>query len=284
MNKIVNADMIEYWNSAAGRKWVRFQSLMDMSLLPFGQGAMDASGVKTGDTVIDVGSGCGDTTFELAQRVGLAGQVLGIDVSKPALAQAQGRAAYKTTRNFKFAQGDAQTHPFDAAAYDLIFSRFGIMFFDDPVAAFHNLWAALKPGGRLAFVCWRPADENEWVRVPCAAAREHLPQSASPVPGAPGPFSFGSADRTRQVLADAGFAGIAIEPYDAPLVADASLDEAVDFLMQIGPVGSAIVQSGMDNGTKARLAADLRKALEPFYTSQGVALGAAAWIVTAHKS
>lgn len=284
MNKIANAGMIDYWNSDAGRKWVRFQQVMDLSLLPYGSRAMDASGVGLGERVIDVGCGCGDTTFELARRIGPAGHVLGVDVSKPALTQARYRAGYKAEGNYKFAHGDAQTHAFDDGAYDLVFSRFGGTFFDDPVAAFGNFSTALKPEGRLALVCWRPVDDNEWVHLPLTAAADHMTVPELSEPGAPGPFSFGDPDRIKQVLGDAGFADIMIEPFNQPFAVDMNAKEAAEFMMQIGPVGWAIAQVNPDQNTRTRLMDDLRGRLASYNTGQGIALGAATWIVTAHKA
>lgn len=284
MNKIANAGMIEYWNSDAGRKWVRFQQVMDLSLMPFGAKAMDASGVGLGERVIDVGCGCGDTTFELARRIGPAGRVLGVDISKPALTQARYRAGYKAEGNHRFAHGDAQTHEFDQASHDLVFSRFGSMFFDDPVAAFGNLRAALKPNGRIALVCWRPADDNEWVRLPMAVAADHLTLPEHTDPWAPGPFSLSDPARIESVLTGAGFSDVAIEPFDTPFAVDMNAGEAADFLMQIGPVGRALGFANPDAKTRAQLADDLRRRLAPFNTGHGTALGAATWIITARAA
>src|SRR5450432_999963 len=148
-----NAAQVAYWNDTAGPTWVAMQDVMDVQLGELGLKAIAALGVRPGERVIDVGCGCGGTTIELARRVGETGRVLGADISAPMLAVAKGRAAAQALNWASFEQADAQTYLFEPA--DAVFSRFGVMFFADPVAAFANLRLALAPAGRLAFVCWR---------------------------------------------------------------------------------------------------------------------------------
>ncbi len=283
MNDMINADMNEYWNGDGGHKWVRFQDRMDASLIPFGHKAMAAAAVSADECVIDVGCGCGDTTLEMARRVGPAGQVLGIDISEPILARARTRAASTGERNVTFERGDAQIHRFAPAAADVMYSRFGIMFFDDPAAAFGNLRRGLKPGGRVAFICWRPVRDNEWISLSLDVVAKHVPLPPPPGSEAPGPLSFSDPDRVRRILTSAGLSDIAIEGSHTPFKVGGTLDEAVEFLTQMGPASGAIAQSDADEETRSRIAADMRDALTPYDTGQGAVIGAATWIVTARN-
>ena len=285
MNDKVNVEMIEFWNGEGGKKWVRFQDMLDASLLPFGHRAIKAAEVKTGERVIDVGCGCGDASLELARRVGSEGSVLGVDVSEPILEQAKSRMAAQAATGITFERGDAQIHRFDTARFDLVFSRFGVMFFENPTAAFSNLQSALKPGGRLAFVCWQPAGENSWVSLPVGVAAGHVPHPTPPGPDEPGPFAFGEPERVRNILAAAGFINSEIENFDTPFTIGNSggVDEAVEFFMQIGPTARMIAEADADDATRSRIAGDLRSALKPYDTGQGLEMDAKTWIVTAHK-
>ena len=280
MDAATNAEMIDFWNGDAGQKWVRFQERMDQSLLPLGRAAMAAAAPKAGDAVIDVGCGCGDTSFDLARQVGPAGRVLGVDVSAPMLSRAKARMG--TVTNVAFEQGDAQVYPFAASTFDLVYSRFGIMFFDDPVAAFGNLRAALKPGGRVAFVGWRAARENAWVKVPVSIVGAHVPLPPPAGPDEPGEFAFADGERVRRILTGAGFADVDIARHDAPMIlAGGGLEEAVAVLLDFGPTGRALADAGAGEDLKARIAADLRDGLRPYLTPAGVVLGASTWVVTA---
>src|SRR5437867_4470402 len=206
-----NAEQIRYWNEAAGPKWVSFQKVIDAQIAPLGERAMDRAGIAPGERVIDVGCGCGGTTIALARRVGPAGLVLGIDISAPMLERAAETARAEGLANVRFENADAQTHRLPPGAFDVVYSRFGIMFFADPVAAFANLRAALRPGGRLAFVCWQALRENPWLFLALQAAAQHLTLPPPPAPDAPGPFSLADPERVRDIVARAGFERIALE-------------------------------------------------------------------------
>jgi SAM-dependent methyltransferase len=240
--------------------------------------------VAPGERALDVGCGCGQTTFQLAERVAPAGSVVGIDISAVMLARAQERAARSGAEGvrIRFENADAQTAALGEAAFDLVFSRFGVMFFADPPAAFANLRRALAPGGRLAFVCWQGPERNEWVRVPLAAAAKHL-TLPRPAPGAPGPFALSDPERTRAILAQAGFREIEIEPHERDLaIARGSLDEAAGFLTQIGPLSRALREAGAAGAElQEAVAQSVREALAPYAGPQGVRMGSASWIVTA---
>lgn len=284
MDTATNTDMIEFWNGDAGRKWVRFQEMMDVSLFPLGQRAMEAAKPKAGERAIDVGCGCGGATFELARRVAPDGAVFGLDISVPMLSRAKMRKG--SEQAVRFEHGDAQVYEFDKAAYDLVFSRFGVMFFSDPVAAFRNLRSALKPGGRIAFVCWPPARENGWVKIPAGIVKAHVDLPPPPAPDEPGEFAFADSKRIHQILSAAGFAGINIERHDMPITIapGGGLDQAAEFFLEMGPTGRAIADADASDELKPRIAADLRDGLRPFVTEAGVVMDAAIWQVTARAS
>ncbi len=276
-----NAEQIRYWNEEAGQKWVRFQELLDGQIRPLGRKAMDRAGVSAGEHVLDVGCGCGDTTLELAERVAPSGQVLGVDISAPMLERARERAAQKGVTGASFVQADAQIHDFPEASFDVVFSRFGVMFFADPVAAFANLRRASKRGGRLAFVCWQAVTENPWMAVPMMAVLPHLPNPELPNPDAPGPFAFANADKVRRILGEAGYRAIEFETVREMLSigGEAPLEQVVDFLLQMGPTGKLL--RGAPADLIERVAESVCTALQPYQTPAGVRMEGTAWIVTA---
>jgi SAM-dependent methyltransferase len=202
-----NEAEIAYWNSAGGRRWVERQQSQDIVLGPILQATLERAELRQGERVVDIGCGTGASSIALAERIGLSGQVLGVDVSAPMLACAAERLPPGAP--IKFVRADATTYRFESAAFDLLFSRFGVMFFAEPARAFANLRAALKPSGRLAFACWRKFDENPWLQVPLRcyrgleglfdpAALEHVPPLPRPDPEDPGPFSFASEQRVHR--------------------------------------------------------------------------------------
>lgn len=279
-----NAEQIRYWNESAGPKWVAFQQVIDAQIRPLGHRAMERADIAPGERVIDVGCGCGDTTITLGERVGSAGRVLGIDVSAPMLARAAELARAVGLANVRFENADAQTHPLPRGEFDVAYSRFGVMFFTDPVAAFTNLRSALRPGGRLAFVCWQALSENPWLFVPLQAAAQHLQLPPPPAPEAPGPFSFADPERVRSILLRAGFDRVVLAELRETLTlgGGSTLDEAVRFLLQgVGPTTAALRQA--DPAVWPRVAAAVRQAIAPFETPQGVRMASAAWIVTARR-
>lgn len=268
-----NKDQIDYWNAQAGETWATQQDKLDRQLAPLGHAAIEALSPRPGERLIDIGCGCGQTTLELASEVGAGGSVLGVDISRPMLDVAAGRA--EGLGNVSFLEADAQTHAFQGDA-DGVFSRFGVMFFADPTAAFANIRTALKPGGRLAFVCWRPMAVNEWMRVPLAAALAHVPPPP-PDPLAPGPFAFADPERVRTILAGAGFRNVDLTPYDT-FIGGHPLEDAVALSLKVGPLGMLL----RDNpGSRAEVIGAVREALAPHAGLDGVMLPAAVWIVTA---
>jgi ubiquinone/menaquinone biosynthesis C-methylase UbiE len=279
-----NAEQIQYWNEQVGPKWVQLQNFIDAQIRPLGEIAIDRAGLKAGERVLDVGCGCGDAALAIAGRLGPTGEVVGIDISGPMLERARRAAQEAGIGNARFEHSDAQTHRFEPQSFDLAFSRFGVMFFADPAAAFANIRGALRPHGRLAFVCWRSLQENVWVRVPLAAALQHIPPPPIPPPDAPGPFAFADPDRLRDILARAGFADVRLEKIDESLsvAGEGGVELAAEFLVQMGPVGR-ILRELDDAAALSRVTDAVREALRPYATERGVRMPSAAWVVTANE-
>ena len=279
-----NAEQIRYWNEEAGPVWLAHREMLDAQIRPFGELAMDRAAVRSRERVIDVGCGFGETALELARRVGADGEVLGIDISTAMLEEARRAAASTGLANTRFENADAQTHAFPQAAFDLAYSRFGVMFFADPTAAFSNLRVALRPGGRVAFVCWQALEENQWAQVPLAVVLRHVPAPPAPPPNAPGPFAFADRERLRQILRTAGFTEITIEDVHTPMGVGGgiNLTSAVEFLMNTGSTGR-LLREAADDRIRSRVREELPAALQPFTKGSSVRLGAAVWIVTARK-
>ena len=275
---IANAMQRDKWNNEAGNRWLERHTLIDQQIAPFGHRAMDRTSIQGGQRVLDVGCGCGETTIELARRVGQSGSVLGVDISTQLIEAARAAAHKLDSVNVHFEQADAQTHPFPAASFDVVFSRFGIMFFDDPVAAFQNLRSALRPGGRLAFVCWPAPRENQFFTLPLAAAARHISLPAPGDPDAPGPFAFADSDRVWRFLSQSNFTDIEIERV-TERVGGKPLDETTDLLLQLGPIDEIV--TSIDGETKSAIRTDLRVALSQFEISGRVLLDATAWLVFA---
>jgi ubiquinone/menaquinone biosynthesis C-methylase UbiE len=278
-----NQEQVRYWNEQSGPRWVKLQQQLDAQINQLGLFAMQRAAVQPGEHVIDVGCGCGQASLQLAERVGPQGTALGGDISAPMLARARARQSELGLKNLVFVEADAQTHRFESGGFDLVFSRFGVMFFEDSTAAFTNLQATVRPGGRLCFVCWQALDKNEWARVPLAAATRHVPLPAPALPDAPGPFAFANPDRVSNVLQTAGFTRVNLEPHEAQLTIGTAttVDEAVDFTLEIGPTSRLLAEVSADIRLQVR--EDLRTALTPYAKNNEVRLPGAAWIVTAQK-
>jgi SAM-dependent methyltransferase len=279
-----NADQIAYWNEQAGPRWVEMQERLDRMIGVLGMRALERAALAAGESVLDVGCGCGGTTLEIARRVAPGGRALGLDISRPMLARARARAASAGAPGAAFVEADAQTVPLEAGAFDAVFSRFGVMFFADPVAAFANLRRALRPGGRLTFVCWQRLVDNPWVTLPLGALAKHLPLPAPPPPGAPGPFAFADAERVRELLAQAGFAAVACEPAEERLALGGDLDDAVALALELGPSAAVLREAGAGEELRAQVAASIREALASHAGGDAVRLPSAAWIVSARTA
>jgi ubiquinone/menaquinone biosynthesis C-methylase UbiE len=278
----LNADQIAYWNGPAGQRWADRQAAQDILLGPVADILIDRAKPQAGERVIDIGCGSGVTTIAFARKVAPSGHAFGVDISAPMLARARASAPKELPVDFTLA--DATVYPFDPASFDLLASRFGVMFFADPVASFANLRKALKPSGRLAFACWREPHENPFFMAPLQAAYKHVPKLPQQGPEDPGPFAFASEERVRRILDAAGFAAVQMEP--CPLLLDAAigrgLDGAVQAALEIGPASRAL--EGQPAELRAAAANSIREALTAFAKGDAVLLPASIWIVTAKAS
>lgn len=270
-------DQHELWNGPAGRAWVEAQQLLDAMFEPFEHILMQAAG--SARAVLDIGCGTGATTLALARARQGEGRCAGIDISQPMIRLARERAAREGV-DAHFLCADAQSHRFCPDSFDLLVSRFGVMFFSDPVAAFANLRRAARPEARLCCIAWRSAAGNPFMTTAERAAASLLPDLPPRAPGGPGQFAFADADRVRGLLEQAGWASVEITPLDvACTFPQAQLDRYVTLL---GPVGLALQRA--DDATRERVTAALRCAFEPFIDNDAVRFTAACWRIEARAS
>lgn len=281
MELTVNSDQAAAWDGDEGAHWATHQDRYDAMAGAFTDRLLTAAALAEGDRVLDVGCGCGQST-RLAARQVPGGHALGLDLSTAMLERAGARAEQEGIVNVRFERGDAQVHPFTPESFDVAISRFGIMFFDDPVAAFANIRAALRPGGWIAFTCWQEMGRNQWLAVPAGAALAHVPLPDLDAPDEPGPFSLADPDRITRILAEAGYDEISVLPVAAPLRLGRDTDDAVEFLAGTGLARSLL--DPVDPETAATALDAVREALRPHERPDGLALEGAAWLVAAQPA
>ena len=279
---VFNEEQRNRWNGADGEYWTRQQGRLDRTLAPVIGPLLDFAEPRTGSTVMDVGCGCGATTVELANAVGPSGRVIGLDISEPMLANARERV--REFSNATLLLGDAADLPVRDLGAELMISRFGVMFFGDPVAAFANLRTGLAPGGRVRFACWRPINQNPWVQIPLHAVYEHAPRLGKPDPEEPGPFSFADTARVTRILTAAGFTEPSFTPLDVELdiAAGGTFEDAVVQSSEMGPARRALADQPDD--IRAAALKSIRRALTPYASPTGVKLPGAIWLVAADRS
>ncbi|MEU8033472.1 methyltransferase domain-containing protein [Streptomyces sp. NPDC049099] len=280
MPDVVNTEQEKAWNGPEGAHWARNQDRWNAVNEGFNEPLLDAAGIAPDHRVLDLGCGSGQTTRLAALRAP-RGNALGLDLSAPMLAEARSRAEREGITNVSFAQGDAQVHPFESGAFDTAISRYGVMFFADPVAAFGNVGRALRPGGRLAFVCPADAGLNGWVAA-VESMRDFLPVGDFGRPGLPGMFSLASPDRIRDVLTAAGFTDIAIGQAQACGTWGHGAEDAAEFLLGTGPGRHLLEQA--DATAQARAHLTLTDHLRNHLAADGtVRLRSTSWLVTADR-
>jgi SAM-dependent methyltransferase len=276
--EIVNVEQAAAWDGPDGEYWAAHQDRFDTSIQPHHARLMAAAAIAPGERVLDVGCGNGRTSRDAARAAGAGGSVLAVDLSGPMLARARRTAEDEGLTTIRFEQGDAQTYPFPAGAFDVAISRFGVMFFADPVAAFTNIGSGLRPGGRLAILVWQPLQANEWttaLRQALAVGRD-LPV---PPPGAPSPFGLADPDFASSVLKSAGFADVAFASSEQPFNVGPDTETAYRFVAGLQPV--LLMLADLDEAAKARALENLRATVAAHETADGVVFGSAAWVVTA---
>lgn len=273
----VNQAQHEAWNGDSGLRWVADADRRDAVLAPVADTLLAAARIQPGESILDVGCGCGATTVAAVTHAGPGGTAHGIDLSEPMLAVARQRARDAALTTVTFTQADAQTHALDGSAHDVVLSRFGTMFFDDPVAAFTNIKRAVRPGGRLFIATWQPLGLNDWLTVPGAALLQYgtLPDSQ---PDVPGMFAQADPDLLRSTLTRAGWAAVDSRAVTVTLRLGDDPADATDYLADSG-VGRAVLDTVPAANKPAALQA-VTDALAPHTTSDGVHLDAAIWITT----
>jgi SAM-dependent methyltransferase len=241
---------------------------------------MAAAAIAPGERVLDIGCGNGLTSRDAARATGEGGEVLGVDLSGPMLALARRLAKDEGLGNVRFEQGDAEVYPFPRCAFDLVMSRFGVMFFADPVAAFSNIASAVRSGGRLVMAVWGPVPENEWITALAGAVAlgRELPMSP---PGAPGPFSLADQSHAGGILTEAGFTDVAFDRSAHPFTAGSDADDAYGFVSQLGVMQK--MMEDLDETAKATALDNLRAAAAARETPDGVIFRSASWVITARK-
>lgn len=282
-NSEANAGQIEFWNGEHGVSWSRYADIVDIMFSAITDAVLDSAEIGTGDRVLDLGCGNGGTTLAAAARITPIGSVTAIDISAPMIERAKERSAAAGLTNVTYVLGDATAYPFEAGSIDKLISRLGSMFFEDPETAFRNMLSALAPGARVALGVWRGPRENLWAMGPVAAAKEFLEMPPRPGPTDPGPFSFADPDRVKSVLGAVGLQDIELAPLDFQIPLGNTLDEALNFVMEMGPLSAPLAAVTGDNRDKAIEA--ITKVLKDNQGADGVVhLAGACWIVTARAS
>ncbi len=277
---VANTEMAEYWNGRPAGAWVKEAKRFDIMLAPFGRRLLTAAVLKPDEQVLDVGCGNGAVSLDAARAVGRGGRVTGLDLSAPMLEVARRRSEVQGI-DVSFVQGDAQTVSFEEQ-FDVVLSRFGVMFFSDPPAAFANLAKATRSGGRLCFVCWQEMFANEWIAVPAMAMVAHVGIPELPEPGAPGPFALADASRTMGLLESAGWSEVTIEEHKDGMRMGRDPEDVIAFMLS-DEMGRRLVEDKDPEAVKAGTEATL-EALRPYVTPEGVVLGGATWLVRARKT
>jgi SAM-dependent methyltransferase len=272
----------EYWNGDGGRRWVEAADHFDRALAPMGELVVGAASPQPGERVVEIGCGTGRLAVELATAVAPGGHVVGVDIAGQMLAAARDRAAQAGVENVTFVEGDAAVIDLPDASFDLLVSRFGVMFFSDPAAAFARLARLLRSGGRLAFVCWQEAARSEFFAVPAAVVAHHAPAVMAELASSPLPGPFGLADPglVRSILTGARLHDIEITAAERGLPVGRTVDEALDAWRRGRPL-QAVQQIAPD--ALPTVEADLRRRLDGLLGPDGVVLSGAAWLVTASR-
>jgi ubiquinone/menaquinone biosynthesis C-methylase UbiE len=269
-------EQAKLWNGIAGRAWVEAQEVLDQMFKPFEDLLVEAVSAGSSRRVLDVGCGTGSTTLAVARMLGARGRCIGIDLSEPMLTLARARAEREGT-SADFIRADAQTHAFEPASFDMIISRFGVMFFEDSVRAFENLRRASAGGAALRFIAWRNPSENLFMTTAERAAAPLLPNIPARRPDAPGQFAFADQSRVHRILEESGWAGIDIQPIDVACTLPEK--ELVRYLTWIGPLGRVLHEA--DERTRTQVIQTVRAAFDPYVHGAEVRFTAACWMVGA---
>ena len=281
-SSIANTAQHEFWNTVAGPRWVGLGGLVEQRVLPVNDLLLARSAVAAGESVLEIGCGTGAATVPFAQAVGEHGRVVGVDISEPMLAGARKRIAESGLGNVSLIEADAQVHPFEPDRFDLITSRFGVMFFADPVAAFRNMLPAARPGGRLCFACWAPLEENQHWLIPYEVALRRLGPPAPSDPRAPGPLALSDPGYVRSILETAGFAQVAIAR-ETPEIIGSTPEEEADYACAMGPPARLIDEKEPDKAVRETIRREMVEAFAAYAQGKEMRLPSTVFLVTARR-
>ena len=282
-SSIANTAQHEYWNTVAGPRWVGLDGFVERRIGAVNDLLLARSGVRKGESVLEIGCGTGAATVPFAEAVGPEGRVVGADISEPMLAAARRRIAESGLGNISLMQADAQVHPFEPDRFDLIASRFGVMFFADPVAAFSNLLPAARPGGHLCFVCWGPLEENEHWLIPYRIAERRLGPPEPRPAHAPGPLAFSDTAYVRSILDKAGFTNVEINR-ETPDIQSSTPQEEAEHALIIGPVARLIDEKHPDEAMRETIKREMTEAFSAYAGSKSMLLPSTVFIVTGERA
>ena len=278
---ISNLEQRKFWNEERGYIWVSEQEKIENLVGPLGDHCIKYLDARLGETILDIGCGTGTTTLQISRLVGGAGKVTGLDLSGVMLELASKRAEKKQYKNIEFREADAQTYKFQHDSFDAIFSRFGVMFFDQPEKAFRNLYKSLKTGGRLALVCWADREENDWINVSSKIASKFVELPLPSEPRSSGPFAFEDRTYLNAILSKTGWKNISFKRYISYHSIGDSVNEAAEFLCLMGPMSGPFEKA--DKVTKSKCFEALRTGLKSYFCNEGVIMKFSVWIVSADK-
>ena len=279
-----NSEFVTFWNEILVPKFVKYRHILVDGLTHHSAEIIPTLQISEGDKVVDVACGFGDTAIQLADRAGPSGSVLGIDCCDAFLDFGRKDASAAAVNNVTFVAGDALNYPFESN-HDFCFSRFGTMFFENPVVGLRNMRTALKPGGIMTMIVWRALDENPWLSLPKDIVLRFLPAPGDDARTCgPGPFSMADPDTVTLQLEAAGYEGIELVRVDAPVIVGDTLDDAIDFQLALGPAGEVFREAGDEAEEKrADIVAALKTILGQYETEEGVMLASSSWKVTARN-
>ena len=279
--KIINQEQKEFWNEKKGKIWVSLESNIDKMLGPLGHHAIKILNPKSGEKILDIGCGTGSTSQSLSKLVGENGLITGIDISEPILSFAKNRLENRNIKNIDFIQEDAQTFNLSNFNYDAIFSRFGIMFFEDPFFAFKNIKKSLNSRGRITFICWSNREENDWITLSSKVASQFLELPPKNNPREPGPFAFEEYSYIKEILTKSGWKNINIKNHKENIIVGKTLDHAAAFLSKMGPMSVPFENS--NEKTKAKVIEALKECYSKYLIPKGVEFHFSTWIVSAYN-
>ena len=279
----VNKNQRDFWSGKGGDIWVERQNAMDTMLSPLGEAALNKLNLNEGENVLDIGCGCGNTTLNIAKRISPDGQVTGLDISKPMLKRAKESANEMSISNASFNCVDVQTDDIGEEVYSAAFSRFGVMFFEDPVAAFCNINKSLITGASLSFVCWQSPALNPWQSLFIEAVKKYV-DLPSPPPRSPSPFAFMESEYVSSILEESNFQNIMIEGHEAEvnMFSGRSLSDSVKDYISINPVVSGMLKDSTEQ-EKTEIINSAIEAFSPYYSAKGLMFPSATWLVTTTK-